>query len=84
VLVGLKMAVDLSKLQTAMDNYQQQLIDMSVSPKPTYTVTDNSGNSQNVSWGDYQKWLLEQIKQLNEFMIALSPYRITVRQVSGW
>lgn len=51
-------------LTTARNNYIAQLKDISVNPKPTYTV-----DGQTFKWTEYQKFLTEQIKTL-EGLIA--------------
>lgn len=59
------------QLITARDNMLNLLNDITLNPKPSYGDGDRS-----VSWADYQKFLLEGIKSLNEQIVALQPYEI--------
>lgn len=51
----------IDSLRTARTNYAAQLEALSASPKPTYNV-----DGQSFSWTEYQKFLLESIRQLDE------------------
>lgn len=63
----------LEVLAATRDNYAQILLEMSARPKPTYSV-----NGQSFSWVEYQSFLRESIKQLNELIAAgQTPYEIT-------
>lgn len=60
-----------TSLQTILDNYLSILEDISANAKPSYSVGDRS-----ISWGDYQKMLLDNIKNITEQIQALSPFEI--------
>ncbi len=60
------------RLETARDNFAAILVEISTNPKPSYTV-----NGQTFSWVEYQRFLLDAIKNLNDQIVALSdPYEI--------
>lgn len=53
----------LDDLQIARERIATQLKDMTLSPKPTYSI-----DGQSVSWGEHFRNLAEQLKILNELV----------------
>lgn len=58
----------IEKLRVAQSNYVQQLLDLSdpAKRKPSYSVGGRS-----ISWTEYQRWLLDAIKQLEQQIAEL-------------
>lgn len=55
-------------LRTVQSNYAQQLLELSdpTKRKPSYSVGGRS-----ISWTEYQRWLLDAIKQLEQQIAEL-------------
>lgn len=65
-------------IQTAINNYAGQLATISANPLPTYSV-----QGVNMTFTEYQKFLAEQIKALQEVLVMLSgPYQLITQGVS--
>jgi len=69
------MATNLENLETIKSNLLTALASITASPKPTYSI-----DGQSVSWGDYYRSLMDQVKAVNELINMESPY-IVVSQV---
>lgn len=65
-------------IQTAITNYATQLATISANPQPSYSV---QGVSMTLT--EYQKFLAEQIKALQEVLVMLSgPYQLVTQGIS--
>lgn len=64
----------LDDLATARDNFAAKLAEISVSPKPSYSI-----DGQSVSWTDYYRFLSDQVDKLNEQIAAGQPFEIEHR-----
>lgn len=56
-------------LKTARDNMAARLAEVTLTPKPSYTVGD-----QKFSWVEYQKFLIEQSEHLNRIISQNEPF----------
>lgn len=62
-------------LTTSRDNLAARLAEITASPKPTYNV-----NGQMFSWTEYQRFLLDGIRALDELVAAnTAPFEILSR-----
>jgi hypothetical protein len=61
------MATAAENLATAYDNIARQLAEITLNPKPTYSVSGPKG-SRNVGWGEHFNNLTNQLKALREQM----------------
>ena len=59
----------LTSLIAARDNAAAMLVEITKSPKPSYTVHGHS-----VSWTEYQKMLLGQIAEINKQITQGTPF----------
>jgi hypothetical protein len=57
-------ATSAENLQTMLDEIDAQLLTMTASPKPTYSI-----DGMSVSWGDHFKTLMEARKTIRELLI---------------
>ena len=62
------MATAAENLQTAYDNFAAKLAEISESPKPSYSI-----DGQSVSWVEYYKFLMEQMKSIREELSSNDP-----------
>jgi len=66
-------------LTTARANYAAILAEISLNPKPTYSV-----NGQSFSWVEYQRFLLDSIERLDSLILqAEPPYEYQTEIFSG-
>lgn len=56
---------DLTNLATARSSYVSQLVSLAANPKPSYSV-----NGQSFSWTEYQRFLTEQVKAIDDLISA--------------
>lgn len=61
----------LESLATARDNFAAKLAEISVDPKPSYSI-----DGQSVSWTEYYRFLSEQVDKLNAQIAAGEPFEI--------
>lgn len=59
----------IDSLNTAKANYAALLAQISANPRPTYTV-----GQQTFSWMEFQKFIMEQIKAINEQINVENPF----------
>ena len=65
------MPSNLDNLQQIKSNLIAKLEEVTQCPKPTYSI-----DGQSVSWTEYYKMLMEQIKSINELIQMEDPYII--------
>lgn len=62
-------------LRTARDNYAAALAEISTNPKPSYSV-----DGQNMSWTEYQAFIVEKLMLLNQALsVADGPWQVKSR-----
>jgi len=72
------MPSDLENLATVKSQIIQRLLEITTNPQPSYSL-----DGESVSWGDYQRLLLDQLKGIRE-QIALegAPYELATVAMS--
>lgn len=71
--------MSVSDVETIKRQALERLLELTTSPKPTYSV-----DGQSVSWGDYLRQLQETISWCDEQIIReQGPYEIETRTVGG-
>lgn len=69
------MATDAENLATIRSNILATLATESANPKPTYSIA-----GQNVDWNGYRNSLMQQLKDINAQMDAISgPWEVAVQ-----
>lgn len=64
----------ITALETARDNIAAQLVDLTESPKPSYSVSGRS-----VSWGEHFNNLTSQLKEINSLINTMKPFSVISR-----
>ena len=70
------MPTDAAQLATIKSQILALLVDLTENPKPTYDI-----DGQEVEWGDYQRMLFAQLKDVNAQIAAEAPTEI---HSQGW
>lgn len=71
--------MSVSDVETIKSQALERLLELTTSPKPTYSV-----DGQSVSWGEYLKQLQETVRWCDEQIIReQGPYEIETRTVGG-
>lgn len=65
------MPTDAEQLATIKSQILANLVDLTENPKPTYDI-----DGQKIAWGDYQRMLFDQLKNINEQIANETPYEI--------
>ena len=71
--------MNVTSLRTSLANLQANFESITADPKPSYSL--GGLGSESVSWGDYQRFLLDAIEKTQELIVACDPYWITTRHV---